>query len=184
MLIQAATNGTRWEKKVNIDRIWKRLRENYPHEFSPKTTSTVEDIRASWTTYSNINNWFDNNKQPLINTGLFIDKPMTLSNGEISELTYNEESERRVICMDESDHPFTTETDRSGSRSISYGCDTDGRQGRRGTRGSRHTTGVYTFNAAGEVLPPLFIFDSTATNTENYKQQIGWSKDLPTVCIY
>ena len=108
---------------------------------------------------------------------------MTLSNGEISELTYNEESERRVICMDESDHPFTTETDRSGSRSISYGCDTDGRQGRRGTRGSRHTTGVYTFNAAGEVLPPLFIFDSTATNTENYKQQIGWIKDLPTVCI-
>ena len=42
VLIQAVT-GTRWEK-VNTDRIWKGLRENYPHEFSPKSTSIVEDI--------------------------------------------------------------------------------------------------------------------------------------------
>ena len=71
--------------------------------------------------------------------------------------------------MDETDHPFTTETDRGGSRSISYGCDKDGRKGRRGTRGSRHTTGVYTINAGGEVLPPLFIFDSSAQNNSNFQ---------------
>ena len=38
----------------------------------------------TWTTYSSINSWFDNNKQPLINARLFIDKPMMLENGELS----------------------------------------------------------------------------------------------------
>ena len=85
--------------------------------------------------------------------------------------------------MDESDYPLKIETDRSGSRYVSYDCDTDGRQGRRGTRGLRHTTGVYTFNTAGEVLPPLFIFESKATHTEKYAIQSGWIKDLTTRCV-
>ena len=74
---------------------------------------------------------------------------MILPNGGISELTYSESVARRVISMDESNHPFTTEVDKGGSRSISYGCNNNGRKSRRGTRGSRHTTGVYTINAGG-----------------------------------
>ena len=73
--------------------------------------------------------------------------------------------------MDESQHPFTTEVDRAGSRSKTYGNDQYCRQGQRGTRGSRHTTGVYCFNAAGESLPPLYIFDSSAKDTENFQMK-------------
>ena len=33
---------------------------------------------------------------------------MKLPNGETSELTYSDSVVRRVVCMDETDHPFTT----------------------------------------------------------------------------
>ena len=93
---------------------------------------------------------------------------MKIPNGDVSDLTYTDSAPRRIITMDESHHPLTTNTDRGGSRSISYGFDNDNIQGRRGTRGSRHITGVYSFNTFGETSPPLFIFDSSS-KTNNFK---------------
>lgn len=43
------------------------------------------------------------------------------------------------------------------------------RSGETNTRGSRHTTAVYVSTAAYEMLHPLFIFETDATNLENYK---------------
>ena len=88
----------------------------------------------------------------MVDSGLFINKPMKLPNGEVSELTCSDSTTRRIICMDESHHPLTTEIDRGGSRSVSYGFNYDNRQGRHGTRGNLHISGVYTFYAFGEVL--------------------------------
>jgi len=171
--------NTYWSAKLNIDHIWKRLRKNYPNEFSPKTTTTIEDIRANWTTYQKSDTWFTHNKQLLVDSGLFINTPMKLPNGVVSELTYSDSTARRIICMDESRHTLTTEIDRGGPRSISYGYDNVNRQGRCGTRGSRHISGVYTFIAFGEVLPPLFIFDCSLKNELTYKIQDEWCNDLP-----
>ena len=173
--------NTVWDGKISVDHMWKSLKQRYPDEFCPKTTSTVEDIRANWTTFNNLNEWFTHNKKPLINTGMFLDKKMILPNGGISELTYSESVARRVISMDETNHPFSTEVDKGGSRSISFGCNTDGRKSRRGTRGCRHTTGVYAINAGGETLPPLYIFDSSAQHNCNYQIQRGWCESLPKV---
>ena len=106
---------------------------------------------------------------------------MILPNGAISKLTYSESVGRRVVCMDETYHPFTTEVDRGGSRSISYGCNKDGRKGRRGTRGYRHTTGVYATNTGGKVLPPFYIFDISAQQSCNYQVQRGWCEIVPKV---
>ena len=50
------------------------LKQKYPDEFCSKTTSAVEDIRANWTTFNNLNEWFTHNKYPLINTGMFLDQ--------------------------------------------------------------------------------------------------------------
>ena len=66
---------------------------------------------------------------------------MKMPNGDVSELTYTDSAARRIITMNESHHSLTTESDRGGSRSVSYGDDNDNRQGRRGTRGSRHISG-------------------------------------------
>ena len=49
------------------------------------------------------------------------------------------------------------------------------------TRGSRHTTGIYGANAAGEVMPPLYCFDSSCANEENYQVRPEWVEGLPTV---
>ena len=52
---------------------------------------------------------------------------MKIPNGDVSELTYTDSAARRIITMNKSHHPLTTETDRGGSRSISYGFDNDNR---------------------------------------------------------
>ena len=162
--------------------MWEKLRKIYPEDFCPQTTSTVEDIRANWTTHHNLNDWFTNNKQMLIDCGLFKDNKMKLPNGEISELTYPVFVARRILTMDETMHIFTTETDKGGSRSISYGFDKNSRKGKRGTiRGSHHTTGVYIINADGKTLPPLYIFDSSTQNDYNYQVQPSWCKTLSIV---
>ena len=69
---------------------------------------------------------------------------MRLPNGTISELTSSESVVRRVVNIDETNHLFNIYVDRSGTRSIDYGCDKDSRKDRRGTKGYRFTTGVYT----------------------------------------
>ena len=76
-----------------------------------------------------------------------------------------------MVCMDVIDHPFTTDVDRGGIRSIIYGCDKDGRKFRWGTRESRYITGVYAIKAGGEVLPPLYSVDSSAQHSSNYQVQ-------------
>ena len=106
---------------------------------------------------------------------------MKLPNGETSELTYSDSVVRRVVCMDETDHLFTTKNDRRGCCSISYGSNEDDRKGRRNIRGSKHTIGVYTINTGGEVLLPLYIFDSFDQNISNYQVQPTWYEDLPKV---
>ena len=124
---------------------------------------------------------FSANKVSLIGSGLVEDKPMTLPNGDISEVTYGDEAVRQIIIMDESQHPFRTDVDRGGSRSMTYGTDLFCRQGQHGTHGARHTTGIYAFNASGKTLPPLYIFDSTAKDEEHFQMKSSWVKGLPMV---
>ena len=106
---------------------------------------------------------------------------MKMPNNGISELTYSESCTKIVITTDETQHPFTTETDRGGSRSNTYEYDGNGRRGRRETRGSRHITGLCFLNAGGEVLPPLYTFDSSAQNTCNFQVKRSWRQGLPKV---
>ena len=73
---------------------------------------------------TNANNvWFTTNKMVLIDSRLLSDEPMTLPDGKVSEVTYDGEAAKRILSMDESHHPFTTEVDRDGSRSKTYGND-------------------------------------------------------------
>ena len=49
------------------------------------------------------------------------------------------------------------------------------------TRGLRHTTWIYGSITAGEVMPPLYCFDSSVTNEESYQVRPDWVKGLPRV---
>jgi hypothetical protein len=51
----------------------------------------------------------------------------------------------------------------------------------RGVKSARHVTGAYATNAAGEALPPFYIFDSCAKSAENFRVKVSWLEGLPTV---
>ena len=194
-LICAVINNMPWKENISVEYIWNKLRKTYPDEFCPRTTSTVEYIRTNWITYHNLDYWFTNNKKPLVDSDLF--KKILLPNGELSQLTYSESVARRVICMDETKHPFTTEMERGCSRTISYACNRDGKKERRDTRGSRRTTGVYSINVDGEVLPLLYnltlllkivvILKYTLHGVKVYlrlMETMVWKKKFPFIILF
>lgn len=79
--------------------------------------------------------------------------------------------------MDETQHPLSTKG-RKGA--VKYHNPSFNRPGDRGVDSSRHITGVYATNPH-EVLPPLYIFDSKATNPSNFKVEPSWVGNLPYV---
>ena len=101
--------------------------------------------------------------------------------GTEEEVYICKEKRRRIVTWDETDHPYSQETDKSGSRAKSYTDPNLPRPGGSTTRGSRHTTGVYATTAAYEVLPPLFIFDTDAEKVDNYKVKCSWGEGLPVI---
>ena len=176
----AAAKGTEHED-FDGDWVWRRIRELWPDEISPSVVSQQESIRNEWTTYTKVNDWYECNKKTLIESGLAIDTPTLLQDGTKAELTIGETELRRIVNFDETDHPFTTENDGGGSRSVRWGDPTLGKGTERGTRGSRHTTGIYGSSAAGEAMPPVYCFDSSAANIENFQIKSSWVTGLPKV---
>ncbi len=55
-------------------------------------------------------------------------------------------------------------------------CDTNHLQRwyKRTVKAGRHVAGVYATNAAGEALPPMTIFDSSATTAMNIRVKVSW----------
>jgi hypothetical protein len=143
----------------------------------------VDDARAQWTTYTNLHQWFDDAKQDLINTGLVIDQEIRCSDGSLlSELDFrSDEVRRRIINMDETHHDLSITGDRGGPRSVMYHNPRYQRGSKRCVKSSRHVTGVYATNAAGETLPPMYIFDSGAKIDDNFRVKLKWLEGLPNV---
>ena len=128
----------------------------WPEEIAPTCVTQTEIIHNEWTTNTKVNDWFTYNKQTLVELGLAIDKPMALENGQEAELTIGEEEKRRIINWDETDHPLATQHDKGGSRSLCWGDPSLPKGSNSGCHASRHTTGIYGANAAGEALPPIY----------------------------
>jgi len=124
----------------------------------------MEEARSKWTTVSNLQQWFDDAKMDLIKSGLVINKEVRDEEGQLlSELDFrSEEVRRRIINMDETHHDLSITGDKGGSRSLVYNNLTLQRGYKKTVKPGRHVTGVYATNAAGEALPPLYIFDSGA----------------------
>jgi len=85
------------------------------------------------------------------------------------------------LNTDETHHKLSTASDKGGPTTNSYACASFPRSGERITESSRHTTGVYAVNLAGEVLPPLYIYDSKAKKEENFAVDPEIVERLPKV---
>ena len=163
------------------DWAWRCVRELWPDKITSGGVSQQDIICNEWTTFTKVNGWYTCNKKTLINTGLSIDKPMTLPDGTIAEITMGENELSRIINFDEAEHPFTTQDEKGGSRSIRWGDPNLAKGSERGTRGSRHTTGIYGTNGAGGAMSPIYCYYSSAGYEENFQIKPSWIEGLPKV---
>ncbi len=87
----------------------------------------------------------------------------------------------RIINMDETHHDLLIADHRGGTRSLMYLNPRFQHGSKRGLKSTQHVTGVYATNAAGESLPPMYIFDSGAKIKENFRVKLRWLEGLPTI---
>jgi hypothetical protein len=181
-LIGASKLGTEYEHQFQVNSVRKKVRKEYPHALQAATKMTVEDARAQWTTHDNLNQWFDDVKADLLSTGMVVDENELDGNGGLlSEVRFKPDVTRRIINMDETHHDLSITGDKGGSRSVSYHNPSLQRGANRGVKSARHVTGAYATTAAGETLPPFYIFDSSAKLEGNFRVKVDWLVGLPTV---
>ena len=73
--ILAAAIGTCYEG-FDGDWVWHRIHELWPDEISPSVVSQNEIICNEWTTYTKVNDQYENNKKSLIESVIGIDTPI------------------------------------------------------------------------------------------------------------
>ena len=82
---------------------------------------------------------------------------------------------------DETHHRFSTARNKGGLPTISYANVSFPWLDEHVVKRLRHTTGCYTTNLAGEVLPLLYIFDSKAKKDVNFTVDSWMCIGLPKV---
>ena len=173
--------GTEYETKFTIESAWRNLRKDFPESFQAVTRLSIEDARAQWTTHNNFCQWFDDAKKDLLSTGLVIDEEVLNNEGEmVSEVEFRKDVERRIINMDETHHDLSITGDRGGPCAVSYHNPAFQRGAACEVKSARHVTGAYATSAAGEALPPFYIFDYGAKLSENFQFNVEWLVRLPT----
>ena len=177
--ISIAIEGTQ-HKKLSVEHIYKKLKKDEPESLQKGRQRNCKDIRSKWTTAENIGQWFDDSRQMLIDEGFAEDMRVVNLDGSLEELYIPECKRRRCYIFDEADHPLSNEGDSEEARSGTFIDIHLSRSGSFSTRGSRHVSDVAGNTAIGECLPSLFIFDSKAMNTKNYKVKPEWCKNLPS----
>jgi hypothetical protein len=160
---------------LQVESVWQKAQREFPDALQAATKIVIEDARAQWTTYDNLNQWFDDVKKDILATaGLVVNKNVfDAQNGAlVSEVRFKKDTERRFINMVETHHDLSITGDKGGSRAVSYHNPMFQRGAARGVKSARHVTGAYATNAAGEALPPFYIYDSSAKSDDNFRVKI------------
>jgi hypothetical protein len=121
-LIGASIISTRHEGGAfGVEAVWRKVRKEHPYLFQAACKMSVDDARAQWTTYFNLDQWFDDAKKDLILTGRVADEEVFDDEGRlVSQVCFKKDTERRIINMDETNHDLSMTGDKSGSRALSY----------------------------------------------------------------
>ncbi len=73
-LIGASMIGTKHEAAFKAESVWRKVRKDFPESLKAANKIAVDDARAQWTTFDNLNQWFDDVKRDLLTTGLVVDE--------------------------------------------------------------------------------------------------------------
>lgn len=60
----------RTRRHSKFESVWRKVCSEFPAALQAANKISVEDAHAQWTTYNNLNQWFDNVQKYLIGTGL------------------------------------------------------------------------------------------------------------------
>jgi hypothetical protein len=71
-LIGASIIGKPYEGEFHPEFVWRKLITEFPEFLQAANKLSLEDARASLTTYDNLNQWFHDVKKNLIQTGLVV----------------------------------------------------------------------------------------------------------------
>jgi hypothetical protein len=88
-LIGASVLGTPYHGTFKVESAWKKLRSKFPQSVQAAKKMSVEDARAQWTTHDNLDQWFDDARRDLLQSGLVTDDVILNDNGTVhSELNF------------------------------------------------------------------------------------------------
>ena len=85
------------------------------------------------------------------------------------------------VTLDKTHHKLSNEGNKGGMSTTRWANGSFPRSGDRVVSLQSHITGVYAYNLRGDMLPPLFIFESKSKEPENYKIDPRICNNLPTV---
>jgi hypothetical protein len=108
------------ETRFKAESVWRKVRVKFPEALQASTRLMVEDARAQWTTFDNLNQWFDDVKKDLLKTGLVLNQQAL--NDEcsvVSEVMFRKDTERCIINMDKTHHDLNITEDKGGPRAVS-----------------------------------------------------------------
>ena len=206
-VIKQTAMGTAFEKHASKPRqllhIYNLLLREYP-ELERSGGTTVDERRWLWTTYSNLNEWFEGFRQAVLEYGFGFERVEDASesesddeadaNGRVAaralalkdddgkgELCIPLFARKRICNIDETQETLDNEGESGGSRQKVLRDRRLGPGGRRKYEVGGHVTGFYGSNAAGEMLPALYIFDSSAKEAADRAAKLPWLFTLPRV---
>ncbi len=123
----------------------------------------VEERRVRWTTYANLNAWFDNFRAFLIEFDF-------AGVGDDGEPTFTKVHLRRIMNVDETEISLDASNTRAGGRpAVSFHDPHLPLTSRSTAKSLLACTGIFGSSAAGECVPPHFQLPTSATAEEREK---------------
>jgi len=161
-----------------MDSFLKRIKQNNASLFTVSKEMLVEMRRQFWTSYSNLDRWFDDFEM------FVLEKGFATKVGD--EVIFSDHMKRRIINIDESNLCLDgSDGNRGGRPALSIIAEGLNRVGTAQNKSSVTSTIMCGSNAYGETLPLHIVFSSDASNEENFTVNTDWITGLPTVkCLF
>ncbi|OEU17850.1 hypothetical protein FRACYDRAFT_238278 [Fragilariopsis cylindrus CCMP1102] len=162
------------------DKLFGRMKRDIANEIAVTTTNTtMEKRRLVWSTYNNINIWFEQMKKELIELG-FARAVTTEDVDMVGELVFHPGQLDRILNIDESEVSTDGTSKLTGGRPVTEYCSRESSIS--GAEGSNKSGYSATFiggsTMSGYPVPPHFQVRSLAQTEQNRKLDADLFKDM------
>jgi hypothetical protein len=92
-MLCAAVLATKYEDRFTVESAWKKLRTRHRERLQAGTKVSMEEAGSKRTTVNNLEQWIDDVKDDLINSGLVIDREVRDKEGALmSEVEFRSDN--------------------------------------------------------------------------------------------